>query len=292
MKTHHLPIPEPCPADWDAMTGDEQRRFCASCAKHVHDLSSMTRREAERALDAEQASGDMCVRYAFDGEGTVQFRRRRVQPTAPPAQVSGALRLTAAAVSLLGLLGGSALFVSEADANPPPMPQVQQNPNTMIAGGIAIPPGFGHPGRPGRPGHPTLAPYKPAVPVRPAIAPIVPPPLPPVTVDIMGGPMLQHDSEYEGSSDPGTEAIEAQEREAAEQLAPYGIDLEEVEFEGSGALEGSAEGAALEEAACDADAEAEAEADAEGEEEAEGEIRNTTTTTEPWPHVVGRLPRR
>ena len=43
-------VDEPCKADWDAMTGDAARRFCAGCQKHVHNLSAMPREEAERLV--------------------------------------------------------------------------------------------------------------------------------------------------------------------------------------------------------------------------------------------------
>lgn len=60
MKTTDLPIPEPCNADWEAMTGDERRRFCAMCQKHVTDISTFTEREADAFLDA---NPEACVQY-------------------------------------------------------------------------------------------------------------------------------------------------------------------------------------------------------------------------------------
>ena len=31
-------IPTPCPMDWDRMPGDDRRRYCAACGKHVYNL--------------------------------------------------------------------------------------------------------------------------------------------------------------------------------------------------------------------------------------------------------------
>src|SRR4051794_34167957 len=41
-------IASPCTASWDAMTGDDQVRFCGQCEKNVYNLSGMAREDAER----------------------------------------------------------------------------------------------------------------------------------------------------------------------------------------------------------------------------------------------------
>ncbi len=64
-----LQIPTPCPADWDAMAGDQQVRFCTHCSLQVFNLSAMDRRSAERLM-AEQA-GELCVRLLKESDGTV-----------------------------------------------------------------------------------------------------------------------------------------------------------------------------------------------------------------------------
>ncbi len=69
----HLPIAEPCHEDWDAMEPRERGRFCASCKKDVHDLSSMTEDEA-RAFLRERAGTRLCVNYRHDTAGRIQFR--------------------------------------------------------------------------------------------------------------------------------------------------------------------------------------------------------------------------
>lgn len=133
MKTTQLHIPEPCSADWAEMTGDEKRKFCDACAKHVHDLSAMTLREAEEVLQSDRESGHLCVRYAYDAQGDVKFQTRRVLASAPASQLRGAVRLTAAAAAMLMVTGISELMsATQALAQTPP-----NQPPPMIAGGIA-----------------------------------------------------------------------------------------------------------------------------------------------------------
>lgn len=42
-----IDVPEPCPARWDDMQGDDVSRYCNHCHKSVYDFSAMTRDEAE-----------------------------------------------------------------------------------------------------------------------------------------------------------------------------------------------------------------------------------------------------
>jgi hypothetical protein len=62
-------VASPCRADWNLMEGDDRTRFCQSCAKHVYNLSSMSKAEAE-GLIAEK-EGRLCVRFYQRADGTV-----------------------------------------------------------------------------------------------------------------------------------------------------------------------------------------------------------------------------
>jgi hypothetical protein len=62
-------IPTPCGYDWNKMSGDEQTRFCPQCAKHVYNLSAMTREKAEETLTKHE--GGLCVRLFRRPDGTV-----------------------------------------------------------------------------------------------------------------------------------------------------------------------------------------------------------------------------
>ena len=60
-------IPSPCSADWDSMIGNDQVRFCEHCNLDVHNLSRMTRNQAQRLVA--RAKGRLCVRYHRDPGG-------------------------------------------------------------------------------------------------------------------------------------------------------------------------------------------------------------------------------
>ncbi|HEU4403884.1 MAG TPA: hypothetical protein VFS43_01115 [Polyangiaceae bacterium] len=62
-------VASPCPADWDAMAGDEKVRFCPGCQKNVYNLSGMTREEATALV--RDREGDICVRLYRRHDGTV-----------------------------------------------------------------------------------------------------------------------------------------------------------------------------------------------------------------------------
>jgi len=117
MNKRTLHIAEPCDADWDAMTGDDKERFCASCVKSVHHISKMTRSDATTLLqNARNEDASVCVRYQFDSLGEVLFSSVRVRPTAPRAQVLGARALVASALSVAAMLATSGLCASSAEA--------------------------------------------------------------------------------------------------------------------------------------------------------------------------------
>jgi len=51
------------------MAGDDRVRFCVGCGKYVHNLSAMTRGEAEQLVC--EAAGQLCVRFQpADATGT------------------------------------------------------------------------------------------------------------------------------------------------------------------------------------------------------------------------------
>ena len=67
-----LTVASPCPATWDAMSGDEQVRFCRHCQLHVYNLSAMTRDEAEALVSSRE--GRVCVRFFRRQDGTLLTR--------------------------------------------------------------------------------------------------------------------------------------------------------------------------------------------------------------------------
>jgi ankyrin repeat protein len=64
---NNVTIPTPCSADWNSMIGNDQVRFCEHCNLDVHNLSRMTRSQAQRLVA--RANGRLCVRYHHDAAG-------------------------------------------------------------------------------------------------------------------------------------------------------------------------------------------------------------------------------
>ncbi len=62
-------VAAPCPADWDAMIGDERKRFCGECRMNVYNLSNMSRRDAEALVV--NAEGRLCVRFYRRRDGSI-----------------------------------------------------------------------------------------------------------------------------------------------------------------------------------------------------------------------------
>jgi hypothetical protein len=65
-----IEVPEPCPADWDAMTGDDRKRFCAHCQRHVHDLSAMRNDEVLDLIC--RSASQLCVQFERAADGQVK----------------------------------------------------------------------------------------------------------------------------------------------------------------------------------------------------------------------------
>ncbi|MES2996324.1 MAG: hypothetical protein V4733_05885 [Verrucomicrobiota bacterium] len=76
MKTTEPPlvIARPCAMDWAAMSGDERKRFCAGCGKHVFNLSAMT--AAEATAFAEETQGRECIAYVPAENGRIHTPNR------------------------------------------------------------------------------------------------------------------------------------------------------------------------------------------------------------------------
>ncbi|MEL6341731.1 MAG: hypothetical protein AAFV53_01265 [Myxococcota bacterium] len=91
MKRDDVQIPSPCSADWSEMTGDDARRFCDQCAKHVHDLSAMTEPEAKALLKTASSAGELCVRYTVGADQTITFRKNRARRLATAGMVAAGL---------------------------------------------------------------------------------------------------------------------------------------------------------------------------------------------------------
>ena len=98
----NIRVASPCSQDWEAMNGDERKRFCGSCQLNVYNLSGMTKEEAERLILS--AEGRLCVRFFRRTDGTVLTKDCPVGWAALKKRVS---KFAAAAAALIiGVMGG------------------------------------------------------------------------------------------------------------------------------------------------------------------------------------------
>lgn len=71
MRAADIEIPKPCHEAWDAMTPTQRGRHCEACRQTVHDLSSMTERQAKKLLSSGE---DVCISYTENADGSVELR--------------------------------------------------------------------------------------------------------------------------------------------------------------------------------------------------------------------------
>ena len=101
-----LTVASPCSESWDAMPGDDRKRFCDRCQLNVFNLSAMSEEEAERFLN--RPEGPPCVRFYLRRDGTVLMKdcpvgwRRKI-----------AKRLAVAATILFGVIFALSTFGSD-----------------------------------------------------------------------------------------------------------------------------------------------------------------------------------
>ncbi len=93
-----LQIANPCPADWNEMTGDEQVRHCKLCEKNVYNLSNMPEQDALNIIQEQE--GNLCGRLYLRKDGTVIVNDCPVG-FRQVAKNGGRLLMTAGAVVIL-----------------------------------------------------------------------------------------------------------------------------------------------------------------------------------------------
>jgi hypothetical protein len=147
----NIRLATPCGASWSQMTGDDRKRMCGACNKHVYNLSGMTREEAH-ALIVEN-EGTLCARFFQRADGTIMLADCLVGKQQKRKRALVAIGASAA------LAGGGAAYaltrthpVKLASANvhhvaPPvrveavrPIPPAPPYDYTEVAGGISLEP--------------------------------------------------------------------------------------------------------------------------------------------------------
>ena len=137
----NIKVASPCSADWNAMQGDERKRFCGDCKLHVYNLSGMTRYDAENLLRLSE--GRLCVRYFKRPDGTILTTDCPVGWAKVKQRISF---FAAAALSIVVSLLGGIFLISSFRQKPATMGDVIYKapppPNTHtlgVMGNIAMP---------------------------------------------------------------------------------------------------------------------------------------------------------
>ncbi|WAS98185.1 hypothetical protein [Nannocystis punicea] len=193
MHSRNVEIKSPCHESWDAMHGDDERRFCDVCAKHVHNLSAMSRQAATDLLQTHKGE-HLCVRYSNQEDGRIAFRDTVPVSRLRPVRTAFAAMMLAACTPYgdgppIQDIGDIAIEAMARDAKPSPEGgcEVQTGPFTTMhfpAGhevcknvvdlGVQIRP-------PQPPPVPQTVPTMGEAPIA-----VDPPPPPPVTEELMG----------------------------------------------------------------------------------------------------------
>lgn len=130
------------------MRPEHKGRFCSECSTKVHDLSAMTKPEAQEFL-RRTACADICVSYEHEDDGTLVFR----EPAAAPSTLVPIARLrrprsVAAAVAGAGM--AVALAACAPHGDPPARSYADETPvfepeRVIIPLGTEAPPTLGPP---------------------------------------------------------------------------------------------------------------------------------------------------
>ena len=129
-----IDVAAPCPADWNAMTGDERVRHCAQCDMNVYNLSEMTKDESLRLIN--EREGRLCVQFYRRADGTVITRDCPVGLRAIRQAVQRNLvRMWAKAVALSTALFVNGLFGRNAKADRPLIERPIPGPEAVLIRG-------------------------------------------------------------------------------------------------------------------------------------------------------------
>ena len=101
----NIKIASPCSQNWDAMIGNERKRYCGECKLNVYNLSGMSQTEAENLIT--NAEGRLCVRFFRRADGTVLTQDCPVGWRAVKVRMTK--MATAFASLIFGLIGGLGL---------------------------------------------------------------------------------------------------------------------------------------------------------------------------------------
>jgi len=135
-----IAVKTPCLQSWNEMRGSDQIRFCDHCAKDVHNLSEMTRKQARKIVA--QSNGGICVRYIRRPDGRIQTIKNTLHQITRQTGIAAGILGTSLSVSTLAYAQGN--INPNQTENTPIAETVNQKsdvPNGTISGTISDPNG-------------------------------------------------------------------------------------------------------------------------------------------------------
>ncbi len=95
---NQLSINEPCPMSWSEMDGDNAKRFCGHCQKHVHNFSEMNSKSVAQLMESGES---ICAKIQRRPDGSIITKE-----TISRRGWFGHLASTAAAALVVLMFGG------------------------------------------------------------------------------------------------------------------------------------------------------------------------------------------
>jgi hypothetical protein len=94
MSTDDFQITSPCPLALSELSGDGPKRHCDQCDRTVHDLSTMTHRQASRLRQRARRRGDrLCGILHTDHSGRPRFQPSLLQKLSQKMRAAPALAI-------------------------------------------------------------------------------------------------------------------------------------------------------------------------------------------------------
>lgn len=135
-----IDVQSPCSESWNEMRGNEQIRFCSHCAKNVHNLSKMTRKEARKIVAA--SNGGICVRYVRRPDGRIQTVKNTLHQITRRTGIAAGVLGTSLSVSTLAYAQGDIRVNSNENVVAAAVKnQKSDSPNGILTGTITDPNG-------------------------------------------------------------------------------------------------------------------------------------------------------
>jgi hypothetical protein len=100
-----IEVKTPCLQSWNEMRGSDQIRFCDHCAKDVHNLSEMTRKQARKIVA--QSNGGICVRYIRRPDGRIRTIKNTLHQITRQTGIAAGILGTSLSVSTLAYAQGN-----------------------------------------------------------------------------------------------------------------------------------------------------------------------------------------